>query len=286
MPLRDVTLGLAIALLWGFNFVVMKVGVTELPPLVLAACRFSLAAVPLVFFVPPPRSAWRWIILFGLLFGVIKFTLLFLGLRLGMPAGLSAVVLQMQALFTALLAGVLLAERADARQIIGAVVATAGLALLAADWIGSAPLLPFVLVVAAALTWAMANIVAKRATGADPFAFTLWSSLVAAGPLVILALFVEGWSSVHTSLANMTWRGGGAILYLAYPVALWSVAVWNGLMQRHSAAAVAPFALLVPVVSLLLGHVLLGEPISRAMAAGGMLVLLGLGISMLRWKTG
>lgn len=286
MPLRDMMLGLSIAAVWGFNFVVMKVGVAELPPLVLAACRFSLAAVPLVFFIPAPRSAWRCIVLFGLLFGVIKFTLLFVGLKLGMPAGLSAVVLQTQALFTALLAGVLLGERADSRQLVGAAVATAGLALLAAEWIGSAPLLPFALVTAAALAWAMANIAAKRAGGVDPFAFTLWSSLVAAGPLVVLALLVEGWPAVQSSLSQMTWRGVGAILYLAYPVALWSVAVWNGLMQRHSAAAVAPFALLVPVVSLALGHALLGEPVSRAMIAGGMLVLTGLGISMLRRNAG
>jgi O-acetylserine/cysteine efflux transporter len=281
MPLRDGATAMLIALLWGFNFVVMKVGVGEVPPLALAALRFGLAAIPLVLFFPRPACSWRLVIGFGLLFGVVKFGLLFIGMRLGMPAGLSSVVLQSQALLTIVLAGLLLKERVTRSQAIGLAVAVVGLSMLASDWIAAAPLLPFLLVFAAAVAWAFANVIAKRAAGTDPMSFTVWTALVAAVPLIALCVVVEGLPALTSAFGSVTWRGIGAILYLAYPISLLSVALWNSLLQRHSAAALAPFPLLVPVVGLALGHVLLGEPISRAMLIGAGLVLIGLAVAMI-----
>ena len=95
MSTRDILLALFVALLWGFNFVVMKVGVGELPPLLLAALRFFLAAVPFVFIWPRPDVPWRLIVAFGLLFGVVKFGLLFWAMRAGMPAGPTSSLRQM-----------------------------------------------------------------------------------------------------------------------------------------------------------------------------------------------
>jgi O-acetylserine/cysteine efflux transporter len=281
MPVRDIGAALLVVLLWGFNFVVMKVGVAEIPPLALAALRFLLAAVPLVFFLAPPACSWRLVVAFGLLFGVVKFSLLFIGLRLGMPAGLSAVVLQSQALITIGLAGVVLGERVGGAQRLGLAIAVLGLSVLASDWIAGASAGPFLLVGAAAVAWAFANLVAKRASGSDPLAFAVWTALVAAGPLVVLSVAVEGVPALYAAAVNVTWRGVGAVLYLAYPVSLLSIALWNSLLQRHTAASLAPFALLVPLAGLGLGHGLLGEPISRAMLVGAGLVLLGLAVAII-----
>jgi O-acetylserine/cysteine efflux transporter len=280
MPARDVWLALAVALLWGFNFVVMKVGVGEIPPFTLAALRFFLAAVPLVLFLPRPDVPWRLIVAFGLMFGVVKFGLLFWAMRAAMPAGLSAVVLQTQAIMTVALAAGLLGERICGSQLAGMALAAAGLIVIGAEWVGGA-LVPFLMVVLAALAWAIANLVAKR-TGpaAGGVAFAAWIGLVAAVPLAVLALIVEGPGMMSSALSNVTWRGVFAVLYLAYPVSLLSIAIWNGLLARHSTASVAPFALLVPVFGMAAGAALLGERISLQVALGGLLVLLGLAINV------
>ena len=91
---RDLALTLAIVALLGFSFVPIKVGLREIPPFALAALRFFLAAVPLVFFVKRPRIPWRYIVAYGFAIGVCQFGLLFLGIKLGMPAGLASLVIQ------------------------------------------------------------------------------------------------------------------------------------------------------------------------------------------------
>jgi O-acetylserine/cysteine efflux transporter len=280
MPFHDVLLGLLVAVMWGTNSTVMKVGVSELPPLLLAGLRFALSVVPLVFLLPRPAISWGLLWAFAVAFGIVKFTALFLGLRLGMPAGLTAIVLQLQAGFTVVLAALLLGEPVGGAQRTGLALALAGLAVLALEWATSAPLIPFALVVAAAAAWAVANIVTKRAGAIDPLAFAVWTSLLAAGPLLALALVADGPAAIRAALTDVTWRGIGAVLYLAYPVNVLGLAVWSGLLGRHPAAAVAPFALLVPVFGLLGGHIVLGEPFTRTLAAGSGLILLGLAITI------
>ena len=112
---------LVITAIWGFNFVVIKVGTEGVPPLMLAALRFVLVAFPAVFFVRAPRARWTWIAAYGLLLGVGEFGLLFTAIKLGAPAGLSSLILQAQAFMTALLAALFLRERFSARSALGIV---------------------------------------------------------------------------------------------------------------------------------------------------------------------
>src|SRR5207244_3655066 len=127
---RDLALILAIVSLWGFSFVAIKVGLREIPPFALAALRFCLAAVPLVFFIDRPRMPWSYIAGYGFAIGVVQFGLLFLGIKLGMPAGLSSLVIQLQIFFTAGLAIAFLGDRLHKEDLIGAAIATVGVVLL------------------------------------------------------------------------------------------------------------------------------------------------------------
>lgn len=99
-----IALAALVAAVWGVNFVVIEVGLGHFPPLLFSALRFLVAALPAVFFVGRPKVAVKWIVGVGLVLGVAKFGLLFIGMDRGMPAGLSSLVLQVQAVFTALFA--------------------------------------------------------------------------------------------------------------------------------------------------------------------------------------
>src|SRR6187551_1481876 len=128
---RDIALAVAVTATWGVNFVVIEIGLDHYPPLLFSALRFSVAAVPAIFFVGRPQVPWRWILAVAGALGVTKFSLLFAGMAAGMPAGLSSLILQSQAVFTLIFAVLLLRERPRPVQLIGLLLCVAGVALVA-----------------------------------------------------------------------------------------------------------------------------------------------------------
>lgn len=268
--------------LLGFSFVAIKVGLRELPPFMLAAARYLLAAFPLVLFVKPPRIPWRYVAGYGFAIGVCQFGLLFLGIELGMPAGLSSLVIQVQIFFTIALGAAFLGERLRREDLIGAAIATIGLALLGVQKVLSgvnATLVGFALVIAAAAAWATGNVVAKLAARehkADMFALVVWSSLVPPLPLAALAYVFEGgtsaWQAVG-SAGTLTWA---SVLFLAWGATLFGFASLAALLHRYPTALVSPFALLIPVSGIASGVLFLGEGLAPLQIVGALLVLAGL----------
>ena len=281
MPIRDLALALSIAVLWGLNFVVMKHAVSEVPPLLLTAVRFSLAAVPAVFLIARPAVSWRLLMAYGMAFGIVKFGLLFTAFRLGSPSGLTSVLLQTQVFFTIALAHLLMAEHADRRQQAGIGVALAGVAAIVTGAIEGAALVPTLLVIAAAIAWGVANLVLKRAGKIDMLAFTVWTSLVPPLPMLALSAAVEGVDAWAAAWSHLTWLGVAAVAYLAYPISLAGGAAWGSLLARYPAAVVTPFALLVPVIGMASGAVAYAERPTPVNLAGSALILVGLAIIIL-----
>lgn len=279
---RDLALVLAIVVLWGFSFVLIKWGLRDIPPFALAALRFLFAAFPLVFFIKRPRMPWRFIAGYGFAIGVCQFGLLFLGMKLGMPAGLSSLVIQVQVFFTVGLAIVFLHDPLHKEDLVGAGIATVGLVLLGVYKVMagvSATMIGFVLVIVAAFAWAVGNVAAKRAAqkyDSDMFALVVWSSLVPPLPLALLSYAFEGgagaWSAV-TSAGALTW---GCVLMLAWAATLFGFASWAALLHRYPTALVSPFALLIPVSGLASGAIFLNEGLAPLQIAGVAFVLLGL----------
>lgn len=281
MPIGHLLLALMVVAIWGFNFVVIKVGLADVPPLFLTALRFLFAALPAVFFVKRPAVPWRLFLGFGLIFGVVKFGLLFVGMKAGMSAGLSSIVLQMQAFFTIGFAFLVLGERPVPIQYLGAAVAIGGIAIIGAMRWQGASLVPFLLVIASAACWGISNILTKKAGRIDMLGFVVWTALVPILPLLALSSIFEGPAAIGTALAHPTWTAIGAVAYLAIPTTLFGYGVWSFLLSRHPAATVAPLTLLVPVFGMGSAALVLGEPFGGAEMAGAGLVFLGLVINVL-----
>ena len=279
---RDLALTLFVVAVLGFSFVPMKVGLREIPPFMMAALRFFFAALPMVFFVGRPRMPWRFVVGYGLAIGVGQFGSLFLALSLGMPVGLSSLVIQMQIFFTIGLGIVFLGDQVQRHNLAGAIIAAAGLSLLAVFKLTSGStgtFLSFLLVILAAFCWGVGNTIAKRAArayGADMLALVVWSSLVPPLPLFALAFALEGGPEVIRAVATadaLTW---GCVMFLAWGATLFGFASWARLMHRYPTALIAPFALLIPVSGLASGALLLGETLAPLQMLGVALVLAGL----------
>jgi len=278
MSARDMALALIVAVLWGFTFTVIHVGLGSFPPLFFSALRFVAAAFPAVLLVRRGNVPWRLMVTVGLLFGVTYFALLFIGMDLGMPAGLSSLVVQSQAAFTALFAAVVLRDPPVFWQKVGMGVAFAGMALIGWEFSGGGSLLGLGLVVASAVVWAATNIILKRAGGVDMFRLMVWMSVVPIVPLLVLSwIFEEGQAE---ALAAMDWRGAGAVLYMGLVATVLCFGIWGELMRKHPPTVVAPFSLLVPVFGMGFVALLLDEAYTPLKLGASALVFFGLAMNV------
>jgi O-acetylserine/cysteine efflux transporter len=277
---RDLALAVAVMAIWGVNFVAIETGLDHFPPLLFNALRFTLAAFPAIFFVGRPQVPWRWVVATGVILGVVKFSLLFAGMAAGMPAGLSSLVLQSQPIFTGLCAAVLLRERPRRIQVLGLLVALAGITVVATGMTAGPG--AFLLIIGAAAAWGLSNIVTRRAAPSDTLRFMVWSSAVAAGPLILLSLLFDGPSADLAALRAVDAEAVLAVLYVALLSTLGGFAAWGVLLRRYGAATVAPFSMLVPFFGLASAALLLGEQITLVDALGGALVVGGILLGLTR----
>jgi len=287
LSVRDLAVVLAVVTIWGAAFVPIRWALDVVPPFALAALRFLFAAIPAIFFIRKPNVSWPMLVAYGFAIGVFQFGLLFLGMRLGMPAGLSSLVIQVQVFFTIGLAAWWLHDRLSRHGLIGAGIAAAGIALLAAHKIASgatSTLAGFVLVIGAALAWAAGNVIAKRAAGkaeVDMLAMVVWASISAPLPLFAASFLFEGGSDVAGTIVHMGWQPWACVLFMSYLPTLYCLANWNRLLHRYPTAVIAPFALLIPVSGLIGGAIFLDETLAPLQFAGAALVLAGLAWNVL-----
>lgn len=278
MPLRDWLAALLVISAWGVNFVVIKFGLTELPPLLLGALRFIFVAFPAILFVPKPQLPWGTIILYGMTISFGQFAFLFTALHVGMPAGLASLVLQAQAFFTVLIAWRIMKEPIHRHNVVGMLIAVAGLFMvhLGSSGQDGMTLLGFVFTLVAALSWATGNIVVKGVGKVDMFSLVVWGALVPPLPFLLMSLIFEGPQLMAGSLQQVTWVGAGSVAYLAVAATLVGYVLWGRLLSRHPASKVAPLTLLVPVLGLVSAAVILNEHMGLWQWLGAAVILLSL----------
>ncbi|NYT61511.1 EamA family transporter [Alcaligenaceae bacterium] len=280
MPAKDWLAALVVIVAWGLNFVVIKLGLSEIPPLLLGVLRFSLVAFPAVFFVKRPAVSLRVLFLYSLTLSLGQFIFLFTAIYVGMPAGLASLVLQSQAFFTVLMAAIFLGERVHRHNILGIAIAVVGLGLIQGAETGSASLLGFVLVLLAALSWAAGNIITKGVGKIDMLSLVVWGALIPPVPFAILSWIFEGPETIRASLAGISYVGVLSVVYLALIASVVGYVLWGRLLSRHPASKVAPLSLLIPVIGLLSSVWFLGEQLALIQWLGGVIVMLGLALNV------
>ena len=281
LPARHALLALAVVAVWGTNFPIFKLALSTLPPLLLAALRFGLVLLPAVFFVPRPAAPWRKLAAYGVLIGAGQFGLLYLAVGGHISPGLASLVVQTQVFFTIGLAMVSVGERLRAYQWLALLLATAGIAVIAAHTDAHTTPLGLAMVLAAALCWAGGNQVARSMGRVDMLGVVVWSSAFALPPLLLLTLWVDGPARIGQALAaadNTVWA---VVLWQSVGNSLFGYAVWGWLLARHPAATVVPMALLVPVFGMATSAWMLAEPLPAWKLLAAALVMAGLALNLL-----
>lgn len=283
MQAKDRLLALGIILVWGVNFVVIKVGLTGVPPMLLGALRFCLVAFPAILLVPRPRVPWPKLVAYGATISLGQFAFLFYAMAVGMPAGLASLVLQSQVFFTVAFAALFLREPVRWHHLAGMLVAAAGLALIGSGvqgGTGGMTIAGFLLTLCGAASWATGNIVSKTIGPVDLLGLVVWGALIPIVPFALLSLTFEGPTRIVDSLTHVSGMAVLAVLYLAFAATIFGYTMWGRLLTRYPASKVAPLTLLVPPVGLVSSHLLLGEDLVAAQWGGAVVVMAGLLLSV------
>ena len=276
-----VWLVLPVVLIWGCNFAVMRVGVSEVGPFTLAALRFFIAAVPLMFFVSRPNIPLGFIVLYSLTFGFGQFGLLFSAIKIGLPSGMASLLVQLQVVFTPIIGFLALRQRITRYTVFSIAISLAGLVVILFSTVQSASVLPIFLGTLAALSWGASNIViawgVSRNYDYNPVALVIWASAILPVPFIGAAVYSNelleiGLMDILNALPSATYLGLIATV-IAYHF-------WVKAISLYNPVNVAPFSLLIPVIGLFLGYIIFDEVLSAMEIAGCFLVIGGVIVHM------
>ena len=280
MSLIHQAAALLVTFIWGTNFVLLRYALDELAPFTLATLRFLFVAFPLVFFLPKPKIAWRYIASYGLLIGVGQFGLLFWAMQADITPGVASLLIQLQVFFTVLLTVFSLKETVSKLQWVAMTIGFVGLLVVVLNTNEATTAAGVIIVLVAALSWASGNMIVKHIGAVDAFAFLAWSSLFSIPPLAFMAIYQTGLTDVVSSVANASWFAWATILWQSIGNMLIGYGVWNMLLHRYPAASVSPWALLVPVFGMGASSLLLNEAMPWWKLLAMMLILTGLALNV------
>ena len=276
MQKKHILLAVLVTAVWGLNFPITKLGLAGIDPLLLTALRFTLAALPWVFFIKRPQVALRWLAAYGLIFGVAMWALINLGIALGVPPGSASLLIQFSAFFTLGWGVLLFHESLTLPQVFGMLLAAVGLVGVVLDGAGPGTALGFALVLASALAWSLGNVVIKVSKVREIFAFVVWASLFAPVPLFLLTWWLHGaapFTALPGQLHGVTLFSLAFQVYGATHLCYWG---WNLLLREYPVSRVAPLSLLIPVFGIVSSLLMLGQRPSAAGWASMGLILLAL----------
>ena len=269
----------AVIVIWGSNFVVAKIGFVQMPPLLLTALRFAVAALVLAPFLKPLGRPMSAIAVVSVTMGTVHFGLMFTGLS-GVEAGTAALTAQLFVPFSVILACVVFGERMNLSQAGGMALAFAGVAILGGAAGGETRLPYLLMVVAGSFMFALGNIQVKRLGPVNPFVLNAWVTVLAAPQLFVVSLALE--DGQWAALTSADWRGWGAVLYLGLVATVAALAMWYHLLARYPVNRVVPLSLLGPVLAVFVAAAVLDEPLGLRTLGGGLITIVGVAIVQLR----
>jgi O-acetylserine/cysteine efflux transporter len=280
MKPADVFLAVLVAVTWGFGFVASRLALNELSPALMTAMRFAIAAVPCLF-VPRPKVSWTVLIAISSTLFLGQFLAQSWAIAHSVPVGLASVIVQSQALFTVAFAALAFREIPAPMQIAGIGVAAVGLLMICGTVGFDFSVGAFAVLMISPISFAIGNLLLRRARSVPMFDLFAWLCLVPPLPLLVLALAIDGPQVTGHSLWQMSLTGLASMLFIgaiSTCVAYW---LWGRLLRDYAPAQVVPFALLVPFVGAAASTAIFGERFGPLRLAGMVIVVCGIAIMLL-----
>jgi O-acetylserine/cysteine efflux transporter len=280
MKPADVCIAVLVAVIWGLAFVASRLALDELRPALMTALRFSIAAVPCLF-VRKPKVSWPLLVAISFTLFLGQFLSQAYGIAHGVPVGLSSVIVQSQALFTIAFAVIAFREWPTPMQAVGIAIATVGLLMICGTVGYDFSVNAFAVLMISPISFAIGNLLLRRAQGVPMFDLFAWLCLASAVPLFALALVTDGLTPTFHALVNMSLTTLLCMLALggiSTSIAYW---LWGRLLRDYPAAQIVPFALLVPFVGSAASSIVFSEKFGPLRLAGMVTVVGGIAVMLL-----
>jgi drug/metabolite transporter (DMT)-like permease len=268
----------ALTFAWGFNWTAMKVALGEVPPWTFRSFCLGLGSAVLFAALRAggqrlevPRGQWARLALLALLNITCWNMLVAFGVAL-IPSGRAAILAYTMPVWAIPLSVWVLGERVTRRKLAGLVLGLVGLALLLGDnlvSLGAAPL-GSLLVLGAALTWALGTVLQKRFPVSMPAgAYTAWIMFLGGVPIFLGTLLFEDLASLQ-GVSLRAWAGVLYNVLVSFAFAHWA---WIKIATSVPVSVFSISMLVIPVIGVLSGVIFLGERPSWAEVAALVLVL-------------
>jgi len=279
---KHVVMAFFIVVLWGLNFVALKIAVLSLPPIFLAGFRFLLISIPWIFFVEKPKVSKKQFITLPITLGVLQYSLLYYGMSTGLSAGLSAVILQTQSFFTVIMSTILIKEKPRLNEILGLLIGALGVIILLINNNGDFKIEAVLIILAAAISWGIANIQLKNLGNVNMVSFLIWISPFAAIVLFIISFILEYDLVLNIDFSNVEIKVFLSIFYTAYLSTVIGFTMWQYLLNKYKSVQITPYGLLVPVTGSIFGYIILSEVLEIYQIIAGIVIIIGLMVISLR----
>jgi O-acetylserine/cysteine efflux transporter len=276
----DIALATGVAVIWGLGFLASRLALDELSPTLMTALRFVIAALPCLF-VRKPDVSWGVLISISIPLFLGQFLAQAFGIAHGVPVGLTSVIVQSQALFTVAFAVIAFREMPRPVQIAGMTVAVAGMVLICCTVGTDFSVTAFAVLMISPVSFAVGNLMLRRARHVPMFDLFSWLCLVSALPMLGITTITDGPQQMWREITHVTPIGIACLFILgavATSLCFWA---WGGLLRDYTAAQIVPFALLIPIIGAIASHVVFGEQFAPLRLAGMLVMVCGIAIMLL-----
>ena len=281
MKLSHLAVAALLCLVWGVNAAAAKIGVTYLPPVFLTALRFLavLAILSPWLRIAPVRGHWGRLIPAVFLVGGLHFALIFTGVKLS-TASAMAIVNQLYVPFAALIAILWLGETVPLQRWAGIALAFAGVVLFSVDGNVSGDWRGIVILVIDAAVFALGTVMLRRVPGIPAFVMQAWMAAIGFPFLILASLAFE--SGQLSAMESAPWQGWAALAYTVVGGSLIGHTAYYFLLQRYEVSLVTSALLAGPLIGVIAGVALLGEPLTLLIGIGALMTLSGVAIVLKR----
>ena len=280
MKPADVCIAVLVAVIWGSSFVLSRIALDELSPTLMTALRFVMGALPCLF-VRRPKVSWAVLISISFTLFLGQFLTQADGIAHGVPVGLTSVLVHSQALFTIAFAAILFDERPSRMQTLGIAIAAAGLLMVCGTVGYDFSVSAFAVLMLSPICFAAGNLLLRRAPNVPMFDLSAWLCLVAAVPLLAVAVVHDGAQPTWHALSHMSLAVFGCVLGIGLGSTCIAYWLWGRLLRDYPAAQVVPFALLVPFVGSAASSIVFHETFGPLRLAGILTVIGGIAVMVL-----
>ncbi len=280
---KTLTAFASIYFVWGSTFYAIRVGVHEVPPLLLAAVRFTIAGALLFMWALargerlPRRREWAAITIVALLIFVLDYGILFWA-EVRVPSGAAAVILATIAAFMALAEILILrTQRLTLRLGSALLIGLAGVVVLVDPGLGVAGAPVYLLgaagLLVSAVSWSAASVLSKRLPMPASKVMSAAAQMLVGGLLLcaVAAAAGEGRGFHWGGVSAGAWA---ALVYLIAAGSIVGFTAYTWLIHHQSPTTVGTYAYVNPVVAVVLGHFLGGEALAARTVLGTSLILL------------